>query len=86
MPEEVTAKVPPADYRADPELAGLWLGTGGWFRVVRKQLGDEMAFSVILSRVARDMRKVYGIEVTRQAFEGAAATMEEAAKHDLPDE
>lgn len=83
---EVEVKVPPGDYRADPEVSGLWMGTGGWFHVVRKQLGDDMAFSVILSRVARDMRKVYGIEAARQAFEGVAATMEEAAKNDLPDE
>jgi hypothetical protein len=83
---DVKVTVPPADYRADPEASSLWMGTGGWFHVVRKQLGDQMAFSVILSRVARDMRKVYGVEVTRQAFEGVAATMEEAAKNDLPDE
>jgi hypothetical protein len=59
-----------------------WLGTGGWISAIRRELGDDMAFSIVLSRVSRDLRRTVGIEDAKRIFHEMAATMEEAAEGD----
>jgi hypothetical protein len=84
-PAPIKVIVPSLDYRASDQMRSFWLGTGGWISAVRRELGDDMAFSVILSRVSRDLRKAIGVEAAKQVFIDMAATMDEAAKGDLDD-
>jgi hypothetical protein len=78
--------VPDTDFRADDEARTFWSGTRGWFCVVRCQLGTEMAYSVILSAIGRQLRRDVGVEEAKQVFRDMADTMDEAAKADLDDD
>jgi len=80
---KVTVVVPDKDYHAGDEVRPYWEGTAGWYRVVRNALGDDMAFSVILSRMARELRREVGIEGAGAVFRQFAETMDEAAKADI---
>lgn len=82
-PERIKVTVPGLDFRADDQTRTFWFGTGGWISLVRRELGDDLAFSVILSRVSSDLRKAVGVEAAKQAFIGVAETMDDAAKGDV---
>jgi hypothetical protein len=78
--------VPDTDFRADDDARTFWSGTRGWFYCVRHVVGTEMAYSVILSAIARQLRRDFGIEEAKQVFRDMADTMDEAAKADLDDD
>jgi hypothetical protein len=84
-PGPIKVMVAGLDYRADDQMRKFWFGTGGWISAARRQLGDDVAFSVILSRVSRDLRKAVGIEAAKRVFIDVAETMDEAAKGDIND-
>lgn len=79
-------QIPEPVWRADDdELIASWLGTGGWLHLLREKHGEDMAFSLMLSRVARELRVKRGVAVARQVFQEFADGMEDAAKHDKAD-
>lgn len=77
--------IPPEGYQATSQQYTYWMGTGGWITFVKRALGDDDAFSVILSRVAREMRRTYGPDQAKALFLEFAESMHEAAAFDLPD-
>lgn len=80
--EKPNVTVPPPTFRTGQLEAALWDSIGQQIDTARNQLGDDMAFSVILSRVARELRRKGGIAMARDVFLGMVETMEEAAKND----
>lgn len=71
--------VPTFDIRDGSKAESYWHGTGGWISVVRGALGDEVAFGLILSRIAHDLREEYGVAGAQVALEGAAKETERSA-------
>lgn len=80
---KVTVVVADKDYSAGDEVRTYWEGTGGWYHAVRNALGTDMAFSVILSRMARELRREVGIEGAGAVLRQFAETMDEAAEADI---
>jgi hypothetical protein len=78
------ARVAPLDYRiTDPFQRVIWDHLGGFITACRDEVGDDVAFSVILSRVTRELRRVVGPDETAAILRGLADTQHEAAKADL---
>jgi len=83
----LTFIVPGREYRMDVDAAILWNKTGLLINVARGQrLEDELIFSVILSRVMRELRRKHGPAVARDVLRGFIDTMDAAAANDLPGE
>jgi hypothetical protein len=77
--------IPPLDYRVtDPAQRAAWDLLGVLITTTRAQLGDDDAFSVVFSRVTRELRRVVGPDETAAILRGLADTQHEAAKADLP--
>jgi hypothetical protein len=77
--------IPPLDYRVtDPLQRALWDTLGAIIKTAREGLGDDVAFSVVLSRVTRELRRGVGPDETADILRGLADTQHEAAKADLP--
>lgn len=81
-PTKISIEVPPPDYRINPQESALWDTIGGVIDIARRAVGNDMAFSIVLSRVARELRRVAGIADAKTVFQAMADTMEEAAKND----
>ena len=58
-------------------------------QAVRLQLGDDMAFSIILSRITREARRVYGLEgaqnMLRQHVKPTSAVKQDEVEVLVPD-
>jgi hypothetical protein len=81
----MSVRVPPLDYRiTDPAQRAAWDLLGVLITTARAQMGDDAAFSVILSRVTRELRRVVGPDEAAAILNGLADTQHEAAKADLP--
>lgn len=81
----MTVTIPPLDYRVtDPMHHAAWDMLGVLIGTCRQQLGDDAAFSVILSRVTRELRRAVGPDEAAAILHGLADTQHEAAKADLP--
>jgi hypothetical protein len=79
----MTVTVPGPDYRMSPAQAAVWDAFGAFIGMARRALpNDGGAYTVLLSRLSREMRREYGLEDAKAAFHGIADTMEEAAKFD----
>lgn len=74
--------VPDPGWQAGDNVTDYWHGTGGWIDIVRHALGHEMAYSVMLSALARHMRRDFGVDEAKLIFRQFADTMDEAAKLD----
>lgn len=66
MSNETVADI---DYKNDPEIMAYWHGTGGWISSVRNAVGDNLAFSLVLSRIAYDLCVVAGPDGAREAID-----------------
>jgi hypothetical protein len=82
MSDEPKVYVPPADYRVPPVAMEYRAVIGVLLQEARRELGDDLAFSVFLSRVMRELRVVGGPKVA-DILRGFADTMEEAANLDV---
>lgn len=81
-PHTVTVTVPSDDYRMDPKTAYLWDLLGHLISVSRKELGDDMTFTVFLSRISRELRRVVGPDGAAEALHKMADTQHDAARAD----
>lgn len=74
------------EHRATPEQQVVWDALGALISATRVMLNDdEAAFTVLLSRLSREMRRVYGLADAQAAFRGIADTMPAAAEFDVQD-
>lgn len=84
--ENKTVTVPSPDFRVDdPKAQFLWYSLRITIDQARAEFGNDMAFSIILSRVSRELRRCVGIEDAAEIFHGLAATQAEAAQADVTD-
>lgn len=84
MAEEIKVIVAEDDYRAPETAIRWWDKIGDLMAEAEQGLGRDMAYSVILSRIARELRRELGVEAARTAFQGFADTMDKAAPGDRP--
>lgn len=81
-PKTVSVTIPDDNYRMDPQVAMLWDLLGDMITVSRKELGDDRTFTVFLSRVSRELRRVVGPDGAAEALRAMADTQHEAARAD----
>jgi len=83
-PVEVEVVVPHHEFRFPHSEASehAWVSMGTLFESAREDLGEETAFSVLLSRLTREMRRYIGSEAAAEVLRGMAATMGQAARYD----
>lgn len=65
------------NFSDDPHTMSYWQGTGGWITHVRRALGDEIAFGLILSRIAHDLREEVGTAGAQVALTHMAEILED---------
>lgn len=70
------------DFRANEEMAACWHGTGGWFVLMQRQIGKEMAYSIMLSRISRELRRDYGLDEAKKVLRDVADTMDQVSEAD----
>lgn len=79
----MTVMVPEPDYRMSSAQTEVWNAFGMFIDLSRRGLRDDGAlFSVLLSRLSRELRREYGLADAKAAFHGIADTMDKAAQHD----
>lgn len=81
-PKTVTVKIPDDDYRMDPRTALMWDMLGKLITMSREELGDDMTFTVFLSRISRELRRVVGPDGAATALRKMADTQHEIARAD----
>jgi hypothetical protein len=84
MAKEV--RVPAAEHRMSAAATEYWHALGGFIVLARARLGDEQAMMVLVSRVSRELRRLYGIEGARKILAGYIETMAEAGQYDVKDD
>jgi hypothetical protein len=84
MTDDIKVFVPGADYRADPDMLVLWRKLGVLMDVARTRMHRDQVFSVAASRLSRELRAAYGVEVAKMFLQAFIDSMDEAAKGDLP--
>jgi hypothetical protein len=76
---------PSPNYRAPADAIVLWQHAGTLIEVARARMTDrELLFSVLLSRVTRELRREYGDAAAKAMLQGFVDTMDHAAQGDLP--
>lgn len=75
--------VPDRNFRMGRLETSYWMGTGGWFSCMRRELCDEVALSIMASRLSYDLRKTIGTEETKSFFEKMAASVDQVGEMDL---
>lgn len=81
-PVKVEVVVPPVTFRTDAATGEWWDRMGEFIATARAAIGDDLAFSVIMSRVARELRRDLGVEGAKQVFRGMIDTMAAAKEGD----
>lgn len=79
-PTVVEVNLMDKDYRAPASYNIWWEMTGALLDEARKALGDTMGISVVMSRLATELRRDTGVEGAKQAFRGMIDTMDAAAE------
>jgi hypothetical protein len=83
MAKVVEVIVPDAEFRVGPTERILWDAVGSLFREARERgLPTDMIYSVMLSRIMRELRQEHGLEAAIETVAGLLATMREASQHD----
>lgn len=83
MPHEFTVIVPSPDgTEMGPAETFIWDTYGEMHNQAVTMIGADMAFSILLSRAAREVRRRLGTEAAKAVFTEMARTMDEAAKYD----
>jgi hypothetical protein len=84
-PTQVTVAVADPDFRIPPEALPYWEVTGLLITNTRVTLGNEMAFSIMLSRITRELRRAYGLQCAIETLRRFLDTMDEASRYDSQD-
>jgi hypothetical protein len=80
---DVKVEVPGQVYMDQLDRA-VWEATGDFVAKVQRLFrNDERAFSLILSRVGREMRRTWDAETAQKVMQGIIDTMPAAAANDL---
>jgi hypothetical protein len=80
--KEVRFQVEPHYETSDVYEVVLWRQTGILLETSHKFLKSEMVFSIMLSRIAKDMRRAFGPGIAEKIMRGFADTMDAAGKGD----
>lgn len=80
---QVAVALAAPDFRISPAAVPYWEVAGMLIANTRANLGNEMAFSIMLSRTMRELRRVYGVKCAIETLQGFIDTTEDAAKYDL---
>ena len=75
-------KTPSDDFLATPSEKAIWDSYGRTHNMAVRAVGVDMAFSLAVSRISRELRRNIGWEGARDVFLGIANTQEEASKGD----
>lgn len=70
------------EFTADPEQKRYWVAVGLVIDYARRDLGDDMGFSIFLSRLTRELRMTIGMAATAQLLHEFADKQPEAAFYD----
>jgi hypothetical protein len=66
--------IPPDGFRmTDPKAVRLWVALRTLIQQAQADLGDDMAFSIILSRIGRELRRRLGPDETAQILHNLAS-------------
>lgn len=79
----ISVSVPTEDTPLPPGARELWKASEQMIAAACVELGDDMAFSVILSRVTRELRRRLGVDGAAQVLRQLADTMPDVAKFDV---
>jgi hypothetical protein len=71
------------DFRMPPEAIPYWDLTRALIKHTRFTLGNELAFSILLSQIMRELRRAYGVEAAIKTLQGFMDTMDKAAQYDI---
>ena len=80
--DPVAVVVPGADYEADADMSALWRGTGSLFALAARRMPADRVIAVMLSRLARETRRLHGPDDAAKVFRGFADTMRAAEEND----
>jgi hypothetical protein len=83
MADKITMIVGGPDTTTTDDEKAIWSAYGQIHQAAVILLGPGMAFSVLLSRVSRELRREFDIEAAKQTLRDLADTMDEVAKYDL---
>lgn len=70
MPEIEPLKSVPTLFGSDPHVIILWDKIGVISEIALKHMPRGLAYSVMLSRLVREMREAYGPDTTRRLLGG----------------
>lgn len=79
---QVAVQIAEPDFQMPPEAIPYWEVAGTLITNTRLTLGNEMAFSILLSRIMRELRRAYGVKVAMETLQGFLDTMDTASLHD----
>jgi hypothetical protein len=82
MGEQIEVFAPAADFSSDADMTVLWHKIGVLIQVGIEHIGPSRTYSVLLSRVTREMRRELGTDGARAALQGFVDTMGQAAAGD----
>lgn len=66
---DVRVEVPGQHYMGPTDQAA-WEAVGALVGTLQRAIGSDMAFSLVLSRVTREMRRAYGTENAKAVLQG----------------
>jgi len=82
MMPELDVYAPDGVYQADADMTALWEEVGALFEVAKQRLGFDVAISVILSRVTRELRREHGVDGAKETLRQYIETMAKASEGD----
>lgn len=77
MPEIEPINEPPDAFASDPDTIILWQKTGAIIDLAMKHMARGMVFSVMLSRLTREVRWAYGEHTAKRLLQGFVDTTED---------
>lgn len=83
--ETIRVEVPGPEFRMSDDEARLWDLMGKIIGAAQVHVGRDRAFSVILSRTTRELRRELGRDGAKLALRAIIDTMDEAARYDAAD-
>lgn len=70
----------------NPDATEYWHAFGGFIALGLMRLGTEEVISLLMSRLTRELRRLYGVAGARRCLQGYLDTLAEVATFDEPDE
>jgi hypothetical protein len=64
-------------------MTALWDATGALFALAKNKFSDDVVYTIILSRITRELRRDFGPDAAAAALHQYADTMLQAAQYDV---